>query len=178
MIGSVDDVRIRLATAEDARAIAQVHVEGWRWAYRDLMPSALLERLDVNPREQLWRSATSGEGSGWLVFVAERSEEVVGFTAAGPGRGDDLGEGTGELFGIYLVRAVAGMGVGRALMLRTMEAIGRAGFARAVLWVLEGNERARAFYEAAGWHADGAVKEDRFGEATLREVRYAIELTP
>jgi hypothetical protein len=40
------------------------------------------------------------------------------------------------------------------------------------LWVLDGNARARRFYERAGLVADGAAKHATFGGATLREVRY------
>ena len=29
-------VAIRAARPEDAHAIAEVHVEGWRWGYRDI----------------------------------------------------------------------------------------------------------------------------------------------
>lgn len=34
-------------------------------------------------------------------------------------------------------------------------------FRTAVLWVLESNERARRFYEVAGWKRDGAVSTER-----------------
>ena len=45
------------------------------------------------------------------------------------------------------------------------------GFRRALLWVLEGNERAERFYRAAGWEADGRKVED-FQGATVTERRY------
>jgi hypothetical protein len=48
----------------------------------------------------------------------------------------------------------------------------RAEYASATLWVLEDNPRARAFYERAGWAADGDWKaEQRFG-VRAAEVRY------
>jgi hypothetical protein len=42
--------------------------------------------------------------------------------------------------------------------------------------VLDSNERARRFYEAMGWRADGHGKVDRRGEFELNEVRYAASL--
>jgi hypothetical protein len=49
-------------------------------------------------------------------------------------------------------------------------------FAAAILWVLDTNERARRFYEAAGWRPDGGTKrEDRPG-GTLNEIRYRRSL--
>jgi hypothetical protein len=44
------------------------------------------------------------------------------------------------------------------LLARAEEALRQAGFADAGLWVLEDNPRARRFYEASGWAADGATK--------------------
>jgi len=52
------------------------------------------------------------------------------------------------------------------------DALRRAGFDEAVLWVLETNVRARRFYEIAGWKPDGQTKADERGTVTLHEVRY------
>ena len=49
------------------------------------------------------------------------------------------------------------------------------GFAHALLWVLDGNERAERFYRAAGWERDGE-KEDVFQGATVTELRYRKQL--
>jgi RimJ/RimL family protein N-acetyltransferase len=50
------------------------------------------------------------------------------------------------------------------------------GYLQVTLWVLDGNARARRFYEAAGFHPDGAVEEDDRSGFALREVRYRKEL--
>jgi RimJ/RimL family protein N-acetyltransferase len=46
------------------------------------------------------------------------------------------------------------------------------GFAETVLWVLPANARARRFYEAAGWVADGAERTSEVFGVTVPEVRY------
>ena len=46
-----------------------------------------------------------------------------------------------------------------------------AGFTQAILWVMEGNERAERFYRAAGWEQDGR-KVDNFQGAEVAELRY------
>ncbi|MEU7869970.1 class I SAM-dependent methyltransferase [Dactylosporangium sp. NPDC049140] len=46
------------------------------------------------------------------------------------------------------------------------------GHAEAVLWVLASNERARRFYEAAGWHADGGSRIEDFAGVPIEELRY------
>lgn len=45
-----------------------------------------------------------------------------------------------------------------------------------MLWVLESNERARSFYEKAGWIADGAVTEQRMDCENRPTVRYTAAL--
>lgn len=42
--------------------------------------------------------------------------------------------------------------------------------------VLEGNARARRFYERNGWQPDGEVKEEKFGDHVAREIRYRVAL--
>lgn len=49
------------------------------------------------------------------------------------------------------------------------------GFGRIVLWVFEGNDRARRFYEAMGYTPDGATKIIEVG-APLPAVRYSKEV--
>ncbi|MFI6801173.1 hypothetical protein [Streptosporangium canum] len=44
---------------------------------------------------------------------------------------------------------------------------------RAVLWVLEGNERARRFYEKAGRSADGVTRDAPMGGELTHQPRYA-----
>ena len=60
-----------------------------------------------------------------------------------------------------------GAGHGSALHEAAMDHLAKEGFGEAVLWVLEGNERARRFYERRGWRADGA-RGDFWGATRVR----------
>jgi hypothetical protein len=53
----------------------------------------------------------------------------------------------------------------------------RLGYANAILWVLDTNERARRFYALAGWEQDGASKTDGSRGFPITEVRYRRTLT-
>ena len=172
-------VTIREATAEDARAIAQVHVRSWRWAYRDLLPEDHLEKLSVDEREAMWRGGLSEPRPGWGCIVAEDDGgRVVGFAGFGsPEDATTAPYGAGELYAIYLDERVAGTGVGRQVFGAAADALRAAGFARAFLWVLAANERARRFYEKAGWAWDGTTSTHRFDCANEPVVRYAVDLT-
>jgi hypothetical protein len=57
-----------------------------------------------------------------------------------------------------------------------LEALRRFGYCDALLWVLEGNERAQRFYAGGGWDADGATKRDEHLGFPMDEVRYRIDL--
>jgi GNAT superfamily N-acetyltransferase len=49
-------------------------------------------------------------------------------------------------------------GVGRLLMAEARHRLREAGFTEALLWVLDGNDRAACFYEREGWTPDGATR--------------------
>jgi len=169
-------LRIRPAVAGEARAIAAVHVDSWRAAYRGLLPDSSLDRLSVDERERQWIE-TLGEASDRSgVIVAEEGGVVVGFASWGPSRDEDAGEHTGEVPAIYLDPATVGTGVGRELFDAATRALRQAGYARATLWVLQVNERARRFYERAGWSWDGTVSDHQFECANEPIVRYAVQL--
>lgn len=169
-------VRIRPGTREDARAIAEVHVASWRDAYRGLLPDGFLDRLSVDEREAQRAEGFDDPGSPFSVLVAEDAGSVVGFVAYGPSRDDDATEETGEVPAIYVEPGVVGTGVGRALFAAATEGLRERGYRRATLWVLEANERARRFYEKAGWRWDGTVSRHDFDCANEPVFRYAVEL--
>ena len=88
--------------------------------------------------------------------------EELGFASAGPPRDGDLEDGW-ELYALNVAPSAQGSGLARALVAATV------GDRACVVWVLEGNGRARAFYRREGWVADGA---ERTHEASGRpEVR-------
>jgi len=99
--------------------------------------------------------------------VAERDGVIVGFASMAASGDDDATGSTGELRAIYILEDVAGLGVGARLLERAQNALRERGFVRATLWVLDANERARAFYERHGWRPDGTVRVEEPG-ITLR----------
>ena len=157
--------------------IGLVHVESWRSTYRGQVPDDFLDNLSVDGRSELWRqriSEISDSANSVLVLV---SDEIVGFSDYCPSRDGDAGHhNVGEVTSIYLLESVWGQGQGTALMTETLDAMSAAGYRSATLWVLDTNERARAFYESRGWVHDDAVKVDDRGAFELREVRYARDL--
>jgi GNAT superfamily N-acetyltransferase len=159
-------MEIRAATRDDAEAIETARVRGWQVAYRHVYPAAELDALPVDGARWLARLETPP--AGWATFVAVDDDTVVGFVSVGPSR--DV-HGLGELYAIYVHPDAWSTGAGRALLTRAEKELCHT-YSEAALWVLEDNPRARRFYEAGGWAADGARKaEPRWG-VRAAEVRY------
>ena len=162
---------VRAATLADADAIGRIQVDTWRAAYTGLMPEEAIAAFDVATRQAMWREGLARERRpGSAAFVAERDGAVVGFASVGAARGEKAG--VGELYAIYVDAASWGTGAGRALIEAAEASLREAGFTEAMLWVLEGNERAERFYRTAGWEADGGRKLDAFAGPPVPEVRY------
>jgi GNAT superfamily N-acetyltransferase len=170
---------IRRALADDALGVATVHVRSWQAAYRGLLPDTYLDQLDVERLRAGWErniAETDWPRNGTLV-ATEANGNVVGFANIGPARdGDGDPAVTGELVAIYLLPEAWGSGVGRRLMLAAVNVLREAGFAEAILWVLDGNERAQRFYEIGGWQLDGVTKDAVIADLPLPEVRYRLVL--
>jgi len=98
--------------------------------------------------------------------------QIVGLLHAGPSRDEDAGPDTAEVLMIYASPDAWGTGAGRGLMTTALDRLRAAGFADVTLWVLDSNDRARRFYERAGFVLDGAGKDEDMRGATITEVRY------
>jgi RimJ/RimL family protein N-acetyltransferase len=167
---------IREATPSDARAIAEVHVASWRWAYRDDLPAEFLDGLSVDDRERQWNEWLAPDQPGAGTVVADDGGRIVGFCGFAQSRDDDAMERTAEVLTIYLLAEAAGRGIGRDLFVAAIERLRTLGYGRATLWVMASNDHSRRFYEVAGWSWDGTTSEHRFDCANVPIVRYATDL--
>ncbi|MCA1657468.1 MAG: GNAT family N-acetyltransferase [Actinobacteria bacterium] len=168
-------MRIRPATPEDAEVIAAVHVASWRATYRGIFADEVLDGPDLAAnRLRLWQRLLGPDRPDRsATVVAERADGViVGFAFTTASRDDDSDAGTAELNSIYARPDAWGTGAGRELMTAALGGLRDAGFAAVTLWVLDGNARARRFYERAGFAPDGASKTEPYAGTTITEVRY------
>lgn len=161
---------VRLARRDDAEAIERIRVRGWQAGYRHVYSEAEVDRLEVDWSR--WEKRLDRPPAGWAIFVAEGRGRLLGFVAVGPSRDEG---GVGEIYAIYVDPDDWRRGTGRALIERAEERLAEDD-AEVTLWVLEENPRARTFYEAAGWHADGGRQSvERLGAAPP-ELRYRKRL--
>jgi ribosomal protein S18 acetylase RimI-like enzyme len=170
-------MHITAASSDHLRDVAAVHVASWQEAYRSLLPSDYLAKLSVEKREAAWRQVLA-EGRSELL-VAVEGDRVVGFVSFGPCRDQAAPPDRGEVWAIYVAPRAWSTGVGQALWRAASERLKTLGFLSVSLWVIEGNERARRFYWAAGFNVEaGSEKEFELGGARLREVRMVALLHP
>jgi ribosomal protein S18 acetylase RimI-like enzyme len=161
---------IRLAGADDVGAIGEVHVRTWQETYRGHMPDDYLASLDASKRAAMWAQHLTDPTR--LLFVALRGTTLVGFCSLVPSRDAGAAVDVAEISAINIDPSSWRSGYGSALIDAVLTAAGERGFKRLTLWVLEGNARARAFYAARGFGADGTTRIVELHGFSLSEVRY------
>jgi ribosomal protein S18 acetylase RimI-like enzyme len=170
---------VRPARPADAEAIGRVHSESWRLTYAGLLSARYLAGLDSDVLAAKWRRRLLAPGGASSMQVAERDGEVVGFSLFGPAAERDLDDGfAGEIQMLYVLPAGQRRGHGRALFERASSDLAARRLFWLVVWVVEHNLAARAFYRRLGLAADGARRADTLGGQAVDVVRYAVPLNP
>ena len=169
------EVVVRSPEIADAEQIARTKNDSWRVGYRGLLPDSVLDALDDARSTMQWaqwlRDGYENAGQRSEVRVTtDAARQVVGVSVFGADRDLPDDAGRGELWVLYVAPSHWGRGFGYGLLLDAEEALAAIGRRDLALWVLEGNDRARRFYERAGWRVDDAMKP--FGDSGLCEVRY------
>lgn len=166
-------IRVDRAQPDDLLGAARVRVASWRAAFTGLVPQDFLDSMDAQAIAAGWSQSIAANRS--RLHIAHVGEDVVvGYAGVGPERDESAPVYTSELYALYVDPAYWGNGVGRALSEAALLDLRMSGAARAWLWVLEANGRARRFYERYGFVATA----DRTVSSLngLPEMRYAIDL--
>ncbi|OLO07180.1 hypothetical protein BTW08_13050 [Salinicola sp. MH3R3-1] len=153
----MDPLTVRLATLDDAEAIAGIHVDAWRYNYRDLIDDDTLARRDFDSRLETWRRELE---LGAEVLVAVQQRAVVGWTCLGafrhpPATRPDVRLATqdwAEIHGLYIAPSFQRCGLGSRLLREAFCVLEAQCFRDVGLWVLSNNLPAIRFYEAYGFH--------------------------
>ncbi|WP_045834715.1 GNAT family N-acetyltransferase [Hyphomicrobium sp. 99] len=138
-------VSVRNARPADAGEIAEVFRDSWRLAYTGILPSPHLEREIMRRDANWWRRAISTEQN---LLVALHGETIAGYATCGRARG--AGRDVGEIYELYLAPVYQGLGIGEHLFEACRATLDGLDLERLIVWALEGNDRARAFYTRCG----------------------------
>ena len=175
-------VRLSAAGLHDAPGIARVHVASWRTGYRGLIRQTVLDHLHVPDTAERWRG-TLLAGDRHVTVAHAPDGQVVGFCVCTDHPEEKVAPAPiseGEVEALYVAPGRWRGGVGGALLEEAEAFLARMECGTAELWVLRGNARARAFYEARGWHWDGGERpwtSPRLSVPSVRYVRALDDLT-
>jgi GNAT superfamily N-acetyltransferase len=141
-------MRIRQATAADAPAIAALHAESWRFAYRGAYSDEYLDGPVVEDRARIWQERMSSPPANQYVILAEEANALVGFICAYGA--DDETWGT-LVDNLHVRPDQHRQGIGKRLLAEVSAwCLTEYAGGGLYLWVLEQNARARRFYESLG----------------------------
>ena len=165
------DQNVRQAVPEDCTAIARVHVDSWKTAYRGIVPEDYLARLSYTDREATWSQAIGNPQN--IVLVAGDTKTtgntVIGFVSGGANRTKDTIY-AGELYAIYILKEYRGKGIGRNLVLSLVQRFVDCNINSMFVWVLTKNPYAK-FYDKLGGQQVGS-QQIRIGGTSFEEIAY------
>lgn len=166
---------IRSATEADIPVIARLHVEGWKGAYGGVVDQNYLDSLTVEKRTSDWANwIKDGESQ---IFIAETNGAAAGFVVTGrtktppPGSSPIRPSHSGEIYALYLLPEYWRLGIGTAMLKHGFRTLKERKHSAVCLWVLDANQRAKAFYEKNSGQKIGN-KMIEIGPSRLKEVCY------
>jgi GNAT superfamily N-acetyltransferase len=158
---------LRTANDRDFAEIGPLHYRSRATAYENFLPPEALTFGSPAALAEWWAERWKWERDTHRCAVAVDDGTIVGFTYLGPSEEP----GVIELTAIHVDPAYVGSGIGKLLMIDALPHLGD----RGVLWVLEGNDRARRFYERGGWVFDGTTRDAPIGGVITHQLRYAYK---
>lgn len=164
---ATDLITIRSARPADAKALADVHAEAWRLAYRGLIPHLHLERMVTRRSARWWAAAIKRRAP---VLVLQYDGKPVGYTTFGRSRMRHTPY-QGEIYEIYVSPVYQGLGFGTRLFRAARSALQDARFGGLVVWAIADNEIACNFYLGLGGRpiSEGA---ETYGKTTVRKIAF------
>jgi len=151
---------------------AEIHVFGWRSAYRGIVSD---EHLFKNMLVSKDIERFSKDENLYVIknsFVYDDGI-IKAILTIGPCRDEDK-PNSFELWGIYVDPFFQRQGVGSQMVEFCEKIAVERGFNEVCIWVLEKNTNARKFYEKLGYNPDGASKLIELLSVT--EVRYIKQI--
>jgi GNAT superfamily N-acetyltransferase len=162
---------LREAHAGDIDAIARLHAESWRSAYRDQYRDAYLDGPVYEDRLSVWRGRLTSPPPNQHTVVVTEGGVIVGFACAFAD--DDARWGT-LLDNIHVDPGQKRAGIGSMLIIEVARwaaaTYPRCGL---YLWVLEANSSARRFYERHGGREAEHAYFEAPGGGNISSLRYA-----
>jgi ribosomal protein S18 acetylase RimI-like enzyme len=137
-------MELRSATHSDASAIARLHANSWRFAYRGALNDAYLDSEADSDRLNFWEERLSSPAPNQNVFVLVDGACLIAFASVYV---DDHPEFGSYLNNLHVAEDRLRLGCGTRLMSAVQDCCSKlAPVSPVYLWVVDSNQRAQAFY--------------------------------
>jgi ribosomal protein S18 acetylase RimI-like enzyme len=152
---------VRLAWPAEASSIAELQRRSWATQWPADLAELMLGSVSLTEMTDSWRSAIERPPqAAFRVLVATDGQRVVGFATTLPSQDDDADQGMDGAIDQFIVDPAAQhRGHGSRLLNACADTLRADGFGRASCWVSTNDDALRQFLIAAGWAADGAMRE-------------------
>jgi L-amino acid N-acyltransferase YncA len=164
----------RLASADDARDIARIHVRSWQAAYRTIFSPEFLAGLSQQKHEAFWAHTIARRTP--RVMLAVRDDVTLGWLAWGPSRDRDRTAQVAEIEALYIDPSHWRKGAGSMLIDEAVEAAASERYRSITLWALQDNTPSLNFYRAKGFVQDGAYQTERVGGRDADQLRFRMRI--
>jgi GNAT superfamily N-acetyltransferase len=166
------------ADVTDAAALAELHIESWRNAYRSILPAQFLAGPIVEDRMSLWqtRMRDPRQDRRLVLKAVTASAAVLGFACV---LMDEKSEWGPRLDNLHVRPHLKGLGIGSALFRASHQWVTDVARHMSMhLWVLEENHAARGFYDHQGGSVQGRQLIEVVAGIFLPELRYVWHSRP
>lgn len=179
---------IRLATADDAAAMSYIHSITWKTAYKDFLTKGYLDNLTAEGWIPIFKRELLENIHEAAVF--ELDNKITGCITFGKGRGGqtctmaksgasdslDTTDGcmcnSGEIISLYVLPEHWNSKQGYELTKYALERLKQQGFDDCYLWVINDNQRAKAFYRNFGFKSTNIYTTVNLGGRDITEEKY------
>ena len=161
---------IRKAVVNDSPRMAEIHVFGWRCAYKEFISiEFLINIMTVKGRSEFFANYLSEQNNRNETYIYEEDTIVKAFMTIGNSRDEDKNDSTFELEGIYVDPLFQRQNIGTDLVDFCVNEARNKNKEEITLWVFEKNKDSIKFYEKMGFKRDGKTKlMEKYNENAIR----------
>ena len=154
------EVIIRKANPEENEDIAKITDIEWRTTYKNILPEEVIEKREKVAREKRkLRKETIKKEKNY--FVALINNKIVGFSSIGPTTDNEY-PNAGQIYACYILDEYHGLGIGRKLIIKSIEELISRGYTTMITGCLVGN-LANEFHKSVGGEYIKTTDFDIFG---------------
>jgi N-acetylglutamate synthase-like GNAT family acetyltransferase len=169
----INDMLIRPVKESDIPAVAKVHVESWKVAFKGILSENFLEQLKAERFEKVWGDLL--KRSNRLNLLIEEHKNVIGFISFEISA-EEKKSTEGEIIALYIDYLSWRHGAGTSLIEQAKIHMKKNGFETAFLWTMAHNAISRSFFDKTGFILTGEQRTSERNGEHFEEVRYKIIL--